>query len=938
MKLKVTGQTIEIVDPKLYVSDTENVYEVEYEFSDEWNGYSKTAVFHDQFGHDIDVVLTENKCAVPNEVIAESGHIKFGVYGVKVEGATTKRYPTVFSKEKWVDVGCKEGTSPLPPTPDVYAQILDAYTETNSRMDDYEEQLEAKYEKPEDGIPESDLAAEVQEKLNSRSSHPYTSLRRLATYLYEITFEDIPAIADAEITPSACTSFVKNGQLHRNLDWYYDESPSFKVIGKGFEGNAIDGRLLITEEFDDNVLGQLPYHIVDGKNDNGIRMSVHVLYNDWEWSADGEIPLTALPFYVLQNVKSMATIQSDLASVLSNLKASGQGDYLIQLLVTDGTTTYVIVPPESASGSYVLINATANPKLTNFRWVADGTVERTALQNRPTGVERWNAIESSTLSDLRFTKAYEAPTRLSEFIGLGGTTKDSTDAELEDIYDIAHAKYFIRTRNGQTWQTVHSVVYSANGIEHFWIQEDWDKDFCSSAVDAYTKAETDALLETKADSDDVYGRDYLDAKFAEKADADAVYGKDEVNELLDEKQDVVTEDTELTLKKVHFGQMYVDETTLQQTAESISDLETKKHTHSNKSILDTITQAMLDLIGTISGKYVKPTSGIPKTDLASSVQTSLGLADTALQEHQDISHLQTKMDNSLSSLDSQGRVVQSILAVDDKLDNSVVTGSTVDADDTSATLTEAKKNLESGATASTEIPLPIANDEQVGFMTPEQVTALAGALVAIGVLQGQTARLLYTAKTDPTASEILAFVQAQGYPPEKYSAIAVVIKDTNHIWKYETNNNAFRDYGLDTITQATQELLGIVKGATANGKIFVEADGSMSLNGYDAITTALTNLATALEGKVGFTDYATTSRAGVVKGAEVRGLIFENGDPKGVEVTKSEYDGRSRFLIIAKGTLENVLTGKNINNVANETWTFKLSNGTTVTKSMKVGS
>lgn len=38
----------------------------------------------------------------------------------------------------------------------------------------------------------------------------------------------------------------------------------------------------------------------------------------------------------------------------------------------------------------------------------------------------------------------------------------------------------------------------------------------------------------------------------------------------------------------------------------------------------------------IDGKYTKPTGGIPKTDLASSVQTSLGKADTALQTHQKI--------------------------------------------------------------------------------------------------------------------------------------------------------------------------------------------------------------------------------------------------------------------------------------------------------------
>ena len=38
-----------------------------------------------------------------------------------------------------------------------------------------------------------------------------------------------------------------------------------------------------------------------------------------------------------------------------------------------------------------------------------------------------------------------------------------------------------------------------------------------------------------------------------------------------------------------------------------------------------------------SGFYTKPSGGIPKSDLASAVQTSLGLADSALQTHQDIS-------------------------------------------------------------------------------------------------------------------------------------------------------------------------------------------------------------------------------------------------------------------------------------------------------------
>ena len=43
------------------------------------------------------------------------------------------------------------------------------------------------------------------------------------------------------------------------------------------------------------------------------------------------------------------------------------------------------------------------------------------------------------------------------------------------------------------------------------------------------------------------------------------------------------------------------------------------------------------------GKYVKPSGGIPKTDLASDVQTSLGKADTAIQ---DISGKQNVIDSS----------------------------------------------------------------------------------------------------------------------------------------------------------------------------------------------------------------------------------------------------------------------------------------------------
>lgn len=68
-------------------------------------------------------------------------------------------------------------------------------------------------------------------------------------------------------------------------------------------------------------------------------------------------------------------------------------------------------------------------------------------------------------------------------------------------------------------------------------------------------------------------------------------------------------------------------------ADNLSALATSFNSHT----INTTLHITADERVTWNGKYVKPSTGIPKTDLSSAVQTSLGLADSALQEHQDIS-------------------------------------------------------------------------------------------------------------------------------------------------------------------------------------------------------------------------------------------------------------------------------------------------------------
>lgn len=309
--------------------------------------------------------------------------------------------------------------------------------------------------------------------------HPYLSIERLRRYLYKVSFDKLPE-DDGGDSPvfGGCSSYVQNGKLYRNLDFNYDNAASFILRTRDFEAMSfVTG--LNDGDLRDDLIAQLPYRLVDGRNNDGIMVSVHVLFNDWQWSGCGDrsIPLTRLPFLILSRVKSMATIESDLDGVLDNLSSTTGLDaagYLLQCLVTDGTTTYAVIPPDEDGSSYELANATSVPKMSNFRWVPGATVDRADLQERPTGVERWNMMPCQ-LADLRFTKAYEQATRLSEFIGLRGTTKDSTDAELTAIYNDARTEYLGRQRDGKTWQTMHSVVYGRK-MEQLYIQEKWDDD------------------------------------------------------------------------------------------------------------------------------------------------------------------------------------------------------------------------------------------------------------------------------------------------------------------------------------------------------------------------------------------------------------------------------------------------------------------------------
>lgn len=118
MKIKVVGQTITIINT-LLVSNSVGIYEADFSFSG-WDGWDKTAVFKLENGEAYEVLLNDDKCIIPQEVLKKSGILKIGVYGTKDE----KVMPTIWAKAMQVEVGTPTGAPCTEPTPSIYAQLL----------------------------------------------------------------------------------------------------------------------------------------------------------------------------------------------------------------------------------------------------------------------------------------------------------------------------------------------------------------------------------------------------------------------------------------------------------------------------------------------------------------------------------------------------------------------------------------------------------------------------------------------------------------------------------------------------------------------------------------------------------------------------------------------------------------------------------------------
>ena len=120
IKLHADGQKLYVLSHPCVASGSEKCVTVQVTFSPEWDECTKSAVFFTSLDDTAyEVLLIDNACVVPHEVLAVATDLFIGVRGIN-DG----KIPTSLVKYE-ISEGTPTGNAtPVEPTPDVYQQIL----------------------------------------------------------------------------------------------------------------------------------------------------------------------------------------------------------------------------------------------------------------------------------------------------------------------------------------------------------------------------------------------------------------------------------------------------------------------------------------------------------------------------------------------------------------------------------------------------------------------------------------------------------------------------------------------------------------------------------------------------------------------------------------------------------------------------------------------
>lgn len=82
IKMSVKGNRLKMIEDCLSTEGSINYDECEFTFDDNWNGFTKTAVFSINGEDNYRIAIENNKCIIPSHCIEKAGILQIGVFGI----------------------------------------------------------------------------------------------------------------------------------------------------------------------------------------------------------------------------------------------------------------------------------------------------------------------------------------------------------------------------------------------------------------------------------------------------------------------------------------------------------------------------------------------------------------------------------------------------------------------------------------------------------------------------------------------------------------------------------------------------------------------------------------------------------------------------------------------------------------------------------------
>ena len=209
----------------------------------------------------------------------------------------------------------------------------------------------------------------------------------------------------------------------------------------------------------------------------------------------------------------------------------------------------------------------------------------------------------------------------------------------------------------------------------------------------------------------------------------------------------------------------------------------------------------------------------------------------------------------------------------------VITDWAYSADDTKVLVTITRYNASTQQTTQYTRTLPVVSDEDMGVMTPEayaEITALRNDVNSLINLGGRFIGVSFATK-----AALNAYVVPSNVKTGDFTYVLDDETKSGSTTRYIRNGTAW-DFTFviehDPIGLANTTTAGIVKSKNADGKTFVETDGTMTVVGWDTLKTRVTTVEGDLsaltqdsipDGTInkGYTQTEKTKLAGIAAGA-----------------------------------------------------------------------